>query len=139
MAHGPTIGDCDWDDGDVTLNNKKNFNKNYNKNVNKGTGQANGWQHNPQHRGNAPYANKQTANKYGGTARGEVRQPTAGAGTRSAGGVPENPAAATMRIASTISKASASHGNTAGVADSEPLHRAGCQRSLAFAGGPNES
>src|SRR4029434_886250 len=75
-------GDCDWDDGDVTINNNNNFNKNYNKNVNKGTGtgQANSWQHNPQHRGNAPYASKQTANKYGGTARGEARQPTAGAG-----------------------------------------------------------
>ena len=64
-------GNCDWDDGNVNINNNNNFNKNYNKNVNKtGTGQGNGWQHNPQHRGNAPYANKQTANKYGGTARG---------------------------------------------------------------------
>ena len=58
-------GNCDWDDGNVNINNNNNFNKNYNKNVNKGTGagQANGWQHNPQHRGNAPYANKQTANE----------------------------------------------------------------------------
>ena len=81
-------GNCDWDNGDVNINNNNNFNKNYNKNVNKGTGtgQANGWQHNPQHRGGTPYANKQTANKYGGTARGEARQPTAGAGSRSAGG-----------------------------------------------------
>src|SRR4030095_9333365 len=86
-------GNCDWDDGNVTINNNNNFNKNYNKNVNKtGTGQGNGWQHNPQHRGNAPYANKQTANKYGGTARGEARQPTAGGagkpgGPGGAGGV----------------------------------------------------
>ncbi|MFZ0917154.1 MAG: DUF3300 domain-containing protein, partial [Candidatus Udaeobacter sp.] len=64
-------GNCDWDNGDVTINNNNNFNKNYNKNVNKtGTGQGNGWQHNPQHRGNAPYANKQTANKYGGKTAG---------------------------------------------------------------------
>ena len=57
-------GNCDWDNGDVNINNNNNFNKNYNKNVNKGTGtgQGNSWQHNPQHRGNAPYANKQTAN-----------------------------------------------------------------------------
>ena len=76
-------GNCDWDDGNVTINNNNNFNKNYNKNVNKGTGtgQGNGWQHNPQHRGNAPYANKQTANKYGGKAAGG-----AGAGTRPTGG-----------------------------------------------------
>ena len=65
-------GNCDWDNGDVNINNNNNFNKNYNKTVNKGTGtgQANGWQHNPQHRGNAPYANKQTANKYGGKTAG---------------------------------------------------------------------
>jgi Protein of unknown function (DUF3300) len=76
-------GNCDWDDGNVNINNNNNFNKNYNKNVNKGTGtgQGNGWQHNPQHRGNAPYANKQTANKYGGKAAGG-----AGAGTRPTGG-----------------------------------------------------
>jgi len=32
---------------------------------------GNTWQHNPQHRGGAPYSNKQVANKYGGTARGD--------------------------------------------------------------------
>ena len=69
-------GNCDWDDGDVNINNNNNFNKNYNKNVNKtGTGQGNGWQHNPQHRGNAPYANKQTANKYGGKTAGGAGKP----------------------------------------------------------------
>jgi hypothetical protein len=70
-------GNCDWDDANVTINNNNNFNKNSINNVNKGTG--NGWQHNPQHRGNAPYANKQTANKYGGTARGESRAGGTGA------------------------------------------------------------
>jgi hypothetical protein len=75
-------GNCDWDDANVTVNNNNNFNKNSTKNVNRGTGQGSGWQHNPQHRGNAPYANKQTANKYGGTARGESRTAGAGGGTR---------------------------------------------------------
>jgi hypothetical protein len=28
-------GNCDWDNGDVNINNNNNFNKNYNKNVNK--------------------------------------------------------------------------------------------------------
>ena len=71
-------GNCDWDNGDVNINNNNNFNKNYNKNVNKtGTGQGNGWQHNPQHRGNAPYANKQTANKYGGKTAGGAGKPAA--------------------------------------------------------------
>src|SRR6266508_930093 len=65
---------CGWGHGDVNVNvNNKyvnNYNKNnYNKqNFNKQGGQ---WQHNAQHRGNAPYGNRQTANKYGGTARGQ--------------------------------------------------------------------
>jgi len=80
-------GNCDWDDGDVNINNNNNFNKNYNKNVNKaGTGQGNSWQHNPQHRGNAPYANKQTANKYGGKTAGGAGKPGGPGGAGGVGG-----------------------------------------------------
>src|SRR5512132_4200729 len=87
-------GNCNWDDGNVTINNNNNFNKNYNKNVNKtGTGQANGWQHNPQHRGNAPYANKQTANKYGGKTAGGAGKP-GGAGGVGGAGKPGGPGGA---------------------------------------------
>src|SRR6516165_5256471 len=72
-------GNCDWNHGDVNINNKNNFNKNYNKNVNRGqAGQGNTWQHNPQHRGGTPYANKATANKYGGRSS---RPGAGGAGT----------------------------------------------------------
>ncbi len=80
-----------------TYNNK--YVNNYNKNVNKNFNQANfnkqggAWQHNAQHRGNAPYGNRQTANKYGGAARGQggaggagARPGAAGAGTRPGGG-----------------------------------------------------
>ena len=82
---GGNWGNCDWNHGDVNINNNNNFNKNYNKSVNRGqAGQSNQWQHNPQHRGNAPYANKQTANKYGGTTRGEAKRP---GGAGGAGGV----------------------------------------------------
>ena len=31
----------------------------------------NSWQHNPQHRGGAPYPNRDIANRYGGSARGD--------------------------------------------------------------------
>ena len=90
-------GNCDWDNGNVTINNNNNFNKNYNKNVNKtGTGQGNGWQHNPQHRGNAPYANKQTANKYGGKTAGGAGKPGR---LQVALVVPENPAVRAVRVA----------------------------------------
>jgi uncharacterized protein DUF3300 len=83
-------GNCDWKHGDVNINNNNNFNRNVNRNVNSNinrgtvTGQGNTWQHNPQHRGNAPYGNRQTANRYGGTARGEAG--TLGAGVRGSGG-----------------------------------------------------
>src|SRR4029453_8149917 len=34
-------------------------------------GAGNKWQHNPAHRGGAPYGDRNTANKFGGTARGD--------------------------------------------------------------------
>ena len=81
---------CGWGNGDVNVNYNNTYVKNSNKNVN----QSNkNWQHNPQHRGNAPYGNKQTANKYGGTARGQGgastgARPGAGAAAQSAGARP---------------------------------------------------
>src|SRR5437868_8033414 len=84
---------CGWGHGDVNVNVNNKYVNNYNKNVNKNFNQANfnkqggAWQHNPQHRGNAPYGNRQTANKYGGTTRGQGgRGAGAGAGTRSSAG-----------------------------------------------------
>ena len=92
-------GNCNWDDGNVNINNNNNFNKNYNKNVNKtGAGQGNSWQHNPQHRGNAPYANKQTANKYGGKTAGGAGKP-GGPAVQVALAVLENPAAPAVQVA----------------------------------------
>lgn len=83
-------GNCDWNHGDININNNNNFNKNYNKNVNRGAaGQSNQWQHNPQHRGGTPYANKQTANKYGGKTAGASGRATAGKTT--AGGTGAKP------------------------------------------------
>lgn len=63
----------------VTINNSNNFVNNSNRqNVNKGgnrnqvnaQGKSN-WQHNPQHRGGAPYSDRATASKFGGTSRGD--------------------------------------------------------------------
>jgi len=82
---GGNWGNCDWGHGDVNINNNNNFNRNANRNVNRGqAGQGNRWQHNPQHRGNAPYGNRQTANKFGG--QGAANRPGGGAGTRLGGG-----------------------------------------------------
>src|SRR5947209_16773931 len=76
---------CGGGHGDVNVNVNNKYVNNYNKNVNKNFNQANfnkqggAWQHNPQHRGNAPYGNRQTANKYGGTTRGQGAAGGAGA------------------------------------------------------------
>ena len=80
-AWGGNWGNCDWNGGNVNFNNNNNFNKNnnFNRNVSR-QGQGN-WQHNPQHRGNAPYGNRQTANKFGGQgARGAGGNRPGGAG-----------------------------------------------------------
>jgi Protein of unknown function (DUF3300) len=66
----------------VTINNNNNFVNNSNRqNVNGGNrvnpnnrGGNNTWQHNPQHRGGAPYGDRSTANKFGGTTRGDSMQ-----------------------------------------------------------------
>lgn len=60
----------------ININNNNNFNRNSRTNVgnsvgNGNRGGGNGWQHNPQHRGGAPYGDRGTANKFGGTARGD--------------------------------------------------------------------
>jgi hypothetical protein len=72
---------CGWGHGDVDINVNNNFNRNTNVNrggntTNIGSGNrtntgGNKWEHNSQHRGAAPYSDRGTANKYGGTARGD--------------------------------------------------------------------
>ena len=76
---GGAWGNCNWGNGDININNKNNFNKNNIANISKGgnranvgnrTGAGGNWQHNPQHRGNAPYGNRGTADKFGGRGPG---------------------------------------------------------------------
>ena len=70
-----------WGGNDINVNVNNNFNRNTNisggnrvnniqggNRVNQG---GNKWQHNPSHRGGAPYANRDIANRYGGQARGD--------------------------------------------------------------------
>jgi Protein of unknown function (DUF3300) len=74
---------CGWGSNNVTINNNNNFVNNSNRNqinggnrnqINGGNRGNSNWQHNPQHRGGAPYGDRGTANKYGGTARGDSMQ-----------------------------------------------------------------
>jgi hypothetical protein len=70
IAIGAAWGGCGWGHNDININTNNNFNRNTN--VNRGNaGGGNNWQHNAQHRGAAPYADRGTANRYGGTARGD--------------------------------------------------------------------
>jgi len=89
---------------DITINTNNNFNRNANVNGgnrtnNIGSGNRSGnsnWKHNPQHRGGAPYSNRATATKYGGSARGDSmanrqatarqRQQQSGVSNRASGG-----------------------------------------------------
>ncbi len=90
---------CSWGHNDITVNRNNTFVSNSNRaNVNRSARGGNTWQHNPQHRGGAPYSNRNVANRYGGTARGDsmaTRQQSAtrqqarqqaGAATGGAGG-----------------------------------------------------
>ena len=101
---------CGWNNGDVNINYNNNYVKNSNKNVN----QSNkNWQHNPQHRGNAPYGNKQTASKYGGTAKGQAG---AGTGARAGGGAAGQGAGARSGTASAGGQGARPGGGAAGAA-----------------------
>jgi Protein of unknown function (DUF3300) len=76
---------CGWGgNNEININNNNNFNRNSNisggnrNNIGGGnrpsqqSGRGNSsWKHNPQHRGGAPYGDRGTANKFGGTARGD--------------------------------------------------------------------
>jgi len=64
---------CGWGHNDVNINVNNNFVSHYNQNnINNKIGSGNNnWQHNSQHRGGAPYANQNIANKYGGSAGGD--------------------------------------------------------------------
>ena len=89
---------CGWGGGDININRNNNFNRNTNigggnrvnplgsgnrgnlggnrGNIGSGNrvnplGSGNKWQHNPAHRGGTPYADRNTANRFGGTTRGD--------------------------------------------------------------------
>lgn len=89
---------CGWGGGgnNVYINNNNNFVRNTNANVNRNNinnvnnrSGNNTWQHNPQHRGGAPYSDRSTANKYGGTARGDSMSNRQASARQNLGGGPQ--------------------------------------------------
>jgi uncharacterized protein DUF3300 len=60
---------CGWGGSShVNINVNNNFNRVSHFNSARGSGN---WQHNPQHRGGTPYSDRATANRFGGTTRGD--------------------------------------------------------------------
>jgi len=82
-AVGGACCGCGWGNNDINVDIDNNFNRNTD--IDRGdrgggtgdrgggTGERGGgtWQHDPQHRGGAPYADRATADRFGGTARGD--------------------------------------------------------------------
>jgi hypothetical protein len=83
---------CGWGGNNININNNNNFNRNSNigggnrnnigggnrpsQQPNRGGGVGGGrgdsnWRHNPQHRGGAPYRDRATSDRFGGTTRGD--------------------------------------------------------------------
>jgi hypothetical protein len=62
-----------WGYGSVHINVNNRYVNHYNRynTVNRYGGANGNWNHNPAHRGAAPYGDRATANRYGGSARGD--------------------------------------------------------------------
>jgi len=122
-AWGGSCCHCGWGGNDIDINVNNNFNRNTDINTGNRGGGGN-WQHNPQHRGGAPYSDKATANKYGGSARGDSlssRQASAGNRAGGTGASASNRAggasASTANRAGGASAGTANRGGSAGVSD----------------------
>jgi hypothetical protein len=66
---------CGWGGNNININNNNFFNRNSNisggNRTNIGGNRGGNWQHNPEHRGGTPYRDRATADRFGGTARGD--------------------------------------------------------------------
>lgn len=70
---------CGWGGSNININNNNNFFRNSNIGSgnrpgtlpSRGGGVGNNWQHNPAHRGGAPYRDRATADRFGGTTRAD--------------------------------------------------------------------
>ncbi len=79
---------CGWHGGgnnNININRNNTFVQNEQGSRGAGQGGRGQWQHNPQHRGGAPYANRDTANRFGGSTRGDAAARRSG-GQRPGGG-----------------------------------------------------
>ena len=157
---------CGWGgNNDITINNNNNFNRNSNINggnrnnigngnrpsqqPGRGGGDRGGnsnWKHNPQHRGGAPYRDRGTADRFGGTARGDSlsnRQANARQQVgRQGGNLPSNRAGAagvSNRAAGGAGAGNRAGGGGADRIGSRDVSRGGGGNRDAFGGGSRGS
>ncbi|MGE5321691.1 MAG: DUF3300 domain-containing protein [Actinomycetota bacterium] len=91
-GHGGWGWNCGWGgNNNININRNNNYINHYNnQRVNAGNrygGNNNNWQHNPQHRGGAPYGNRDTAQRFGGTTRGDSMGQRQSAARQGSGGL----------------------------------------------------
>jgi hypothetical protein len=149
---------CGWGGNNVYINHNNNFNRNTNinggNNINRGNigsgnrpsnqpagGNRSNWSHNPSHRGGTPYRDRATADRFGGSARGDSvadRQASArqrnggqsgGLGNRTGGGLGAD------RSAGVSNRANFSGSGGADRIGSRDLSRSGGGNRDAFGGG----
>ena len=115
-----------WGYGSVHINVNNRYVNHYNR-YNNSNRYGGNWNHNPRHRGGAPYADRNTANRYGGTARGDsmaTRQATARQNTG---------ASARTQPGASANRSGSAGANRAGA--SPRTSSAGANRGTASAGG----
>jgi hypothetical protein len=155
---------CGWGGNNtININNNNNFNRN--SNIGRGNGNNIGsgnrpsqlpsrggggrgdsnWKHNPQHRGGAPYGDRATANRFGGTARGDsLSNRQAGARQqvgRQGGNLPSNRGggAGVSNRASGVGAGNRAGGGGADSVGGRDLSRSGGGNRDAFGGGSRGS
>jgi hypothetical protein len=154
---------CGWGGNNtININNNNNFNRNSNiGNRNPGNGNRpsnqpargggnrggdSNWKHNPQHRGGAPYKDRATADRFGGTTRGDSlsnRQSNARQQVgRQGGSLPSNRAGGSAGASNRAAGSGFSNRTTGGGADrvgSRDVSRSGGGNRDAFGGGSRGS
>jgi hypothetical protein len=131
-----------WGGNDIDIDVNNNFNRN-NINNSGNRNQGGKWQHDAQHRGGAPYADKATANKYGGTARGEspgsrqasARQQPSGGGDRAGSAGVSDRSAGGSRSSAGPSSMDRGGGSSANRVGSYDAPKSSASKSSGFSGG----
>jgi hypothetical protein len=102
-----------------------NVNRNNINNVNVNRNGSNTWQHNPQHRGAAPYPNKQVASTYGGSTRGDSASTRQANARQQQGASNKQQLATTNRGTATANRAGSNAGVGASNIGANGTNRAG--------------